>query len=221
MHAYIVTGSDKKGRDLYISTQLASYALSPFDVVSLAPPQDQAHITIAQIREFTTRLQLAPQSSSYSAGIIQEAHTMTIEAQNALLKTLEEPPPHALLFLETANAHALLATIRSRCLIQAIKPGKNDTQPQNSPQALLAPLEGTMGESLAYLSTLAPNRERAKQFVSDGLAALHALLLQSTSTQTDIPLPRIIFLAKKFQAAHRDLEANIHPQMAIDMITIL
>jgi len=48
--------------------------------------------------------------------IIQEAHKMTEEAQNALLKTLEEPPKHSLLILLANNRDLLLRTIRSRCL---------------------------------------------------------------------------------------------------------
>lgn len=54
--------------------------------------------------------------------IIGEAEKMTVQAQNALLKTLEEPPEYAVILLLTANTEALLPTIISRCVLLAMKP---------------------------------------------------------------------------------------------------
>lgn len=54
--------------------------------------------------------------------IIKEAEKMTVQAQNALLKTLEEPPAYAVIILLTTNAEALLATILSRCVMLHIRP---------------------------------------------------------------------------------------------------
>lgn len=63
-----------------------------------------------------------PYSSPKKVYIINEAEKMTAQAQNALLKTLEEPPEYAVLLLLTANMDALLPTIQSRCVQLNMKP---------------------------------------------------------------------------------------------------
>lgn len=70
---------------------------------------------IEEIRELRDRIRLTPTEGRYKVYIIDEAHMLTTEAANALLKTLEEPPAHAILVLVTTEPHRLPATILSRC----------------------------------------------------------------------------------------------------------
>ena len=70
---------------------------------------------IEEIREIRERIRLVPTEGRYKVYIIDEAHMLTTEAANALLKTLEEPPPHAILVLVTTEPHRLPPTILSRC----------------------------------------------------------------------------------------------------------
>jgi DNA polymerase-3 subunit gamma/tau len=70
---------------------------------------------IDDIRALRERVKLAPSSGEKKIYIIDEVHMLTIEAFNALLKTLEEPPSHAIFILCTTEPHKLPATIRSRC----------------------------------------------------------------------------------------------------------
>lgn len=65
---------------------------------------------------------IKPYSGAYKVYIINEAEKMTAQAQNAILKTLEEPPSYAVLILLTANLNALLPTILSRCVVLNMKP---------------------------------------------------------------------------------------------------
>lgn len=65
---------------------------------------------------------LKPYSSPYKIYIVSEAEKMTPQAQNALLKTLEEPPAYAVILLLTANVNSLLQTILSRCVVLNMKP---------------------------------------------------------------------------------------------------
>lgn len=65
---------------------------------------------------------IKPYSSPYKIYIVNEAEKMTVQAQNALLKTLEEPPAYAVILLLTTNVNALLQTILSRCVILNMKP---------------------------------------------------------------------------------------------------
>ena len=70
---------------------------------------------IDQIRELRENVKFAPSSSRYKIYIIDEVHQITTDAFNALLKTLEEPPPHVKFFFATTEAQKVLATILSRC----------------------------------------------------------------------------------------------------------
>ena len=70
---------------------------------------------IDDIREIRDRVALQPVRGRRKVYIIDEAHMLTKEASNAVLKTLEEPPPHAVFVLCTTEMAAMLPTIRSRC----------------------------------------------------------------------------------------------------------
>lgn len=70
---------------------------------------------IDQIRELRENVQYSPGSCRYKVYIIDEAHMLTGEAFNALLKTLEEPPAHVIFILATTEANKIPITIQSRC----------------------------------------------------------------------------------------------------------
>lgn len=69
---------------------------------------------------------IKPYSSRYKIYIISEGEKMTVQAQNALLKTLEEPPEYGIILILTTNVDALLPTILSRCVVLHMKPVKDE-----------------------------------------------------------------------------------------------
>lgn len=71
-------------------------------------------------------IQIKPYSGEYKIYIMNEAEKMTVQAQNALLKTLEEPPAYAVFLLLTVNTEALLPTITSRCVNLNMRPVAGD-----------------------------------------------------------------------------------------------
>ena len=83
-----------------------------------------SHRGIDDIREIRDRVALQPVRGRRKVYIIDEAHMLTKEASNAVLKTLEEPPPHVVFVLCTTEMTAMLPTIRSRCQRFAfVRPG--------------------------------------------------------------------------------------------------
>ncbi|HCI85482.1 MAG TPA: DNA polymerase III subunit gamma/tau, partial [Dehalococcoidia bacterium] len=70
---------------------------------------------IDSIRDLRDAVQFQPTSGRYKVYIIDEVHMLTEAAFNALLKTLEEPPPNIVMILATTDAHKVPATIVSRC----------------------------------------------------------------------------------------------------------
>lgn len=71
---------------------------------------------VENVRDIRDKVQYPPVAGKYKVYIIDEVHMLTTEAFNALLKTLEEPPAHAVFILATTEVHKLPATILSRCL---------------------------------------------------------------------------------------------------------
>ena len=85
-------------------------------------------IGVDDIREqINDTIMIRPYSSFYKIYIVDEAEKMTVQAQNALLKTIEEPPAYAVIILITTNQEAFLPTILSRCDQLKLKPLKDFT----------------------------------------------------------------------------------------------
>ena len=85
-------------------------------------------IGVDDIREqINDTIMIRPYSSYYKIYIVDEAEKMTVQAQNALLKTIEEPPSYAVIILITTNQEAFLPTILSRCVQLKLKPLKDFT----------------------------------------------------------------------------------------------
>ena len=74
-----------------------------------------SHRGIDEVRELRDTIKFVPTKSKYKVYIIDEAHQLTKEAANALLKTLEEPPPFVIFILATTEPHKMIPTILSRC----------------------------------------------------------------------------------------------------------
>jgi DNA polymerase-3 subunit delta' len=85
------------------------------DVTLVAPEEESVQILIEQVRALVADLALTAHGSGYKVAIFTPAEAMNPNAANALLKTLEEPPPRTLLLLVTSQPSRLLPTLRSRC----------------------------------------------------------------------------------------------------------
>ena len=89
-----------------------------FDVIEMDAASNRS---VDDIRELRENVKLSPASCRYKVYIIDEAHQLTSEAFNALLKTLEEPPPHVIFILATTERHKIPTNIHSRCLDFALR----------------------------------------------------------------------------------------------------
>lgn len=144
-HAYILTGEAGMGRkslaNAFALTLLCEKGKSEpcmechacKQVLSGSHPdliyvihQKPNSIGVDDIREqINDTIQVRPYSSYYKIYIVDEAEKMTAQAQNALLKTIEEPPFYAIIILLTTNENAFLPTILSRCVHLKLKPLKD------------------------------------------------------------------------------------------------
>ncbi len=145
-HAYIINGEKSSGKE-FIATVFAmalqcekggtepcqechscKQALSANqpDIIRVTH-EKPGTISVDDIRaQINNDVAIKPYSSRYKVYIVNEAEKMTVQAQNALLKTLEEPPEYAVLLLLTANVNSLLPTILSRCVVLNMKPAADE-----------------------------------------------------------------------------------------------
>lgn len=114
-------------------------------------------IKIEQIRQLQKRIQEKPIISHKKVYIINDADKMTKEAQNCLLKTLEEPPEFSTIILIGTNENAFLSTIKSRCMIlhfQKIEDEKikqylsNQLEENNITENMLKMFQGSIGKAI-------------------------------------------------------------------------
>ena len=115
---YLVLGtmesSRKQTEEITKKFKININKISP-DIFHIFPTKQS--ISIDDVRNLKKHIFQKPVEFSHKIIIIEEAHKLTIEAQNALLKILEEPPKNIIIILEAQNKEGLLPTIRSRVVI--------------------------------------------------------------------------------------------------------
>ena len=115
-HSYIFSGNKGVGK-YTLAKEFAKMILEDDmmqDYYELKP--DGKSVKIAQIRELQAEINIKPVVSKKSVYIIDDADLMTVEAQNSLLKTLEEPPKYVVIILIVHNESNILSTVKSRCI---------------------------------------------------------------------------------------------------------
>lgn len=208
MHSFLITGGTYETRSQWIVAKLIEWKVGKFDVTELAP--EETSIGIAQVREFQSKLLLKPTASPFSVGIIRHAETSTVEAQNALLKTLEEPPPHGRVMLESSTPDVFLPTVLSRCTLINLGSTAQYTDEELSQcfktmeQIVAAPV----GKRLQKIDTLAKNREEAAAWIDLAIAAAHQQLSSHPVTQ----------LLRSLLKARQRLAANVNYKLVLDNV---
>jgi DNA polymerase-3 subunit gamma/tau len=144
---------------------------------------------IDEIRDLKEKIRFAPNSGKYKVYIIDEVHMLTDQAFNALLKTLEEPPAHAMFILATTELHKVPATILSRCQrfdfhkienekmmngVKAIIDKEKIKIDDKNLKKMISISEGSLRDALSYLdqvSAFSSGGEVSELLVSDVLGS--------------------------------------------------
>ena len=111
-HAYLFCGGRGTGKTTVARIFARDIGCNPEDIIEIDAASNRG---IDEIRELREAVRTAPFSSPFKVYIVDEAHMLTKEAANALLKTLEEPPSHVIFILATTDPEKLPSTIVSRC----------------------------------------------------------------------------------------------------------
>lgn len=211
MHSFIISGDTREKRQTYIQNEYTKKATKSYDIVTLSLENNS--IGIEDVRTFQKRLTLVPYASAFTIGIIHDADHLTHEAQQALLKTLEEPPPHVLLYLETQSDESLLPTIRSRCQHIVVASDHDAIENDETVDLQLTHLLGSSFASRAIIiDEIASTRDSALLFIQNAILSARTHIKAGKTRHQGKILLHLLFRAKE------QLEANVTPKLVFDVM---
>lgn len=213
-HAYIINGEKSSGKEFIarvfaMALQCEREGVEPCnechsckqalsdnqpDIIRVTH-EKPGTISVDDIRaQVNNDVAIKPYSSRYKVYIINEAEKMTPQAQNAILKTLEEPPEYAVILLLVSNLNTLLPTILSRCVVLNMKPVRDELVknylmeqlqvPDYKADVCVAFARGNLGKAKALASS-----EEFENVKNEALGLLKYI--------QDMEIPEIIAAIKK------------------------
>lgn len=205
-------------------SNIASSKKSNHADISIIIPENS--IGIEEVRNLEKNIFLKPHQLPQKAFIIDGADKLTIEAQNALLKTLEEPPPHVIIFLLSENDNYFLPTIISRCRIISLPNKKNrltseelDYQKKTTDSLL----EMDISERLLISKEIASGRENSIKWLNNNIIYWKQILtmIAKEKPPQDKPIFKltlkiIISIIRRAIRTRDIVEKNINSRLAID-----
>ena len=234
-HSYLICGGKEESRLEKASEIIRSFQGKEIKNISVNPDififKEEDSIKIEQIRQLKKNLQLKPYLLKFKVAVINQAEKLTTEAQNALLKTLEEPPENSILILTTGNMELILPTITSRCQIVRL-PFQKEFSPDsqkieaNLLKQTLKALSLKVGERLKLAQIVVKSKEQANEFILDQLYLWKFLLREKLLPEKKIPdlekitLQQIITTIKNIQRANLLIENQINYKLVIDNLLI-
>src|SRR5216684_1772954 len=164
---------------------------------------NRSDLLIEQVRDLIERLGLRPSRGDRRVAIIDDAETLNLPAQNALLKTLEEPPGHTIIFMVTQSERALLDTVRSR-----MRPVRFGPLTVGEIAAVLAARAGLDADRANALARLARGSLSHALSLSEGDAPPIKELLEALSRARSLDFAAAQSLAQDFFASREQAVDN-------------
>lgn len=218
-HAYIVTGSDGERRqwtgELIARAAVCSGAghipcgtcrdcvkalRGVHPDIETVEKSGREH-TVDSMRAVRGRAGVMPNEAEKSVFIIADADCMNVQAQNAMLKVLEEPPEHAVFVLLADNPSRLLPTVRSRCETVSLPP--EEPEEPECVDAAEEIIEAYMsGNDLALARALVPAEKLDRTGIVELIAALRAGAVRKAPREKFLKLTDTLDEAEKMAAAN-------------------
>jgi DNA polymerase-3 subunit delta' len=173
------------------------------DFIYVARSPKRTAVLIEQVRDFIERLAVRPSRGTRRIAVIDDAETLNIPAQNALLKTIEEPPAHTIIFLVTKSERALLDTMRSR--MRPIRFGPLDAA---EIEAVLITRAGMPRERAAPLARIARGSFARAFALAEGANPPMTELLKALIDANSIDFVEAQALAQQFFGTRDEAASN-------------
>lgn len=202
------------------------------DLLYVERGAEDTRITIRQVRDVQNALRLGANEGGRRVAIFDGAEWLNPQAQNALLRLLEEPPPGTSLILVASRASAIIATIRSRSM--RIRFPSDETRVLRGPDAegevadIVSLLDGLRGRSIGEVLDFAESYRGARAVAAEGVTELIDVsaewLRQDVKARVErgeTPAVRILDAYRSIQQLRRDLiQRNANPQMVAERLLL-
>lgn len=209
MLSLIVTAPNEDHAFLHAKTLCEEQHIAPIDITEF---KQEGSIGVEDIRVMQKSLFLTPLKSAQKAIIIRNADSATLEAQNALLKVLEEPPQHAQIILTGKNTTTFVPTILSRCKIIELE--QTDIVPKeelkNAQEIVKEILTSNIPSRLAIAQELAADKEKARLFLKHAIFALHETFMTHPEMKEGETIQQLQ------QAYTKLMTTNVNPRMLLE-----
>lgn len=187
--------------DPYVEELLKKRRIDPIDINLQTYEKD---IGIENIRDIQKKILLKPFKSKIKALVLKSQQNITLEAQNALLKILEEPPANTLIIIVLAKKELVLPTIISRCKLitlkekQGINLTKDDVLEFQGVLNILS--EGKIGGKLKLAESIAKNKEQVPVWLQKMVIFTRNKMIEENYNF------KYLNLLKELQQAYKDIE---------------
>lgn len=214
MQSFVISAKNQSAKEEYVKKICDDHHIDRFDIYALE--QEKGTIGIEEVRNLQKKLFFKPLKSPTKAVVVKNAENLTIIAQNALLKSLEEPPENTIIILTVSNKDLLLPTILSRCKIVELK--ERDVQLSQNEfsqylNLLISLRSCEVGERLKLAQDMGKTKEEALSFLETITLAIRKEIIEQPS------LPQYLNLLKSFQKTHTILQTtNANPRFTLETL---
>lgn len=200
-------------------TMCSDWNINTYDIMTLSVLEEKQFIGISDVKEALRFLHLSPRRSPFTTLIIKDAHLMSPEASQALLKTLEEPPANSRIILEVPQESMLLPTIISRCQEILVKKTADSLKTlDENVRAVIKNASGIrIGGIIKFVDETFDSRQDATIFLETLLLTTQEDLLVSSS------IPEVKKISKIIRAllqARKELASNVHFRLVLDKLLL-
>lgn len=165
-----------------LDLNIVDYQSNPID------SKNKNSIGINEVRNFQKKLYFKPLKSKEKAVVLKNCENLTVEAQNALLKVLEEPPANTTIILTASSANSFLPTVLSRCKIIELEKENSSLSEKETSQyfnILISLISSKVGERLKLAQDLSKNKEDALSWLEKMILTVRHILLFSFSNTSN------------------------------------
>jgi replication-associated recombination protein RarA len=223
MQSFIVLASDEKKTTEYLDTLIQKERISVFDIKRITQVEEatkkkaaKKSLGIETVKAIQEDVYFMPTHGEKKLLVIHDAQLLTTEAQNALLKLLEEPPTHLILILVTDNLNSLLSTIHSRCFLINLTEKQSISTLSDDEKEVVEHL------SLKAIFELAEKKGKTKEETIEWSKKLIKQLEQELHTTQDVStIQQYSNVLKKLTKIHQTVSSsNISPRMTIESVLL-
>lgn len=173
-------------------------------------------IGIEKVRQIQKKVFLKPLKSNFKAVIIKNSESLTIPAQNALLKILEEPPIDTIIILLAKNKDLLLSTVISRCQVFEIDGDEfslSETEIDQNLKTIKSLIEDNLGSRLKLAQDISKSKEDATLWLKKIILSLRKKMIENPSNEPTTYLNILTSFQKTYTIINT---TNVNPRFTIE-----